>query len=99
MYTVAPLREKLGEVLERGGRNVLVDLTGVSLLDSTTLGVLLDAARTLRSTSGQLVLVADDPRVTRVFQIAGLERVLRIESSLPEGVHELVDGSTNGNRP
>ena len=96
MYTATPLREKLEEVLAEGGQNVLVDLTGVSFLESTTLGVLLDTARTLRSSSGQLVLVADDPRLTRVFRIAGLERVLRVESSLPEGVQELVDGRTNG---
>ena len=98
MYTVTPLREQLEEVLDGGGRNVLVDLTGVSFLESTTVGVLLDAARRLRSTSGHLVLVADDPRVLRVFGIAGLERVLRVESSLQEGVQELVDGRTNGHQ-
>jgi anti-sigma B factor antagonist len=98
MYTVTPLREKLEDVLDRGGRNVLVDLTGVSFLESTTIGVLLEAAGRLRSTSGHLVLVADDPRVLRVFGIAGLERVLRVESSLPEGVQKLVDGRTNGHR-
>lgn len=98
MYTATPLREKLEEVLDEGGQNVLVDLTGVSFLESTTLGVLLDAAKRLRSTSGQLVLVADDARLTRVFRIAGLERVLRVESSLPEGVQELVDGRTNGHQ-
>jgi anti-sigma B factor antagonist len=98
MYTVTPLREQLEEVLDGGGLNVLVDLTGVSFLESTTVGVLLDAARRLRSTSGHLVLVADDPRVLRVFGIAGLERVLRVKSSLPEGVQELVDGRTNGHR-
>lgn len=98
MHTATPLREQLEEVLDEGGRNLLVDLTGVSFLDSTALGVILEAARSLRSRSGQLVVVADDPRVTRTFRIAGLERVLRLESSLPEGVQELVDGRTNGAR-
>ena len=98
MHTATPLREQLEEVLDEGGRNLLVDLTGVSFLDSTALGVILETARSLRSTSGQLVVVADDPRVTRIFRIAGLERVLRLESSLPEGVQELVDGRTNGAR-
>jgi anti-anti-sigma regulatory factor len=39
-----------------------------------------------------MVLVADDPRVTRVIEITGLERVFRIQTSLPEGVQELVGG-------
>jgi hypothetical protein len=37
MHTVAPLRDGLDDVLERGGRNVLVDPTGVTFLESTTL--------------------------------------------------------------
>ena len=56
------------------------------------MSVLVAAAKALRSSSGQLVLVADDPRVTRVIEITGLGRVLRIESSLPEAVQRLVDG-------
>ena len=93
LYTTERLRDKLADVLELGGRQILVDLTGVSFMDSTALGVLVDAARALKSSGGHLVLVADDPRLTRVFEITGLRRVFRIEASLPEAVHRLVDGS------
>jgi anti-sigma B factor antagonist len=92
MHTITPFREKLTEVLDCGGRNVLVDLTGVSFLESTTLALLVDIARQLRSAGGQLVLVADDRRVVRPLQLTGLDRVLDVQSSLPEGVQELVDG-------
>ena len=92
MYTVVPVRDKLGEVLDRGGRNVLVDLTGVSFLESTTLALLVDSARKLRSADGKLVLVADDSRVLRALELTGLERILNLQSSLPEGVQELVNG-------
>ena len=92
MHTVKPLREKLGDVVGRGGRNVLVDLTGVSFLESTTLGLLLDTARELRSAGGQLVLIADDAHVKRAIDLTGLDRVLNVQCSLPEGVQELVDG-------
>ena len=92
MHTVVPLREKLDDVVELGGRNVLIDLSGVSFLESTTLALLVDTARELRSTGGQLVLVADDRRVIRAIQLTGLEGVLNVQSSLPEGVQELVDG-------
>jgi len=90
LHTVDRLRDKLADVIEAGGRRILVDLTGVSFMDSTALGVLVGAAKTLRSSRGHLVLVADDPRVTRVIEITGLERVLRVEPSLPEAVQRLV---------
>ena len=90
LHTVDRLHDKLADVIESGGRRILVDLTGVSFMDSTALGVLVGAAKTLRSSRGQLVLVADDPRVTRVIEITGLQRVLRVEPSLPEAVQCLV---------
>lgn len=92
LYTSERLREKLADVLELGGRHVLVDLTGVSFMDSTALGVLVRTAQAVRSSGGQMVLVADDPRVTRVIEITGLGSVFRIESSLPEAVQQLVEG-------
>ena len=92
LYTSERLRDKLADVLESGGRRILVDLTGVAFMDSTGLGVLVDAAKALRSSGGQMVLVADDPRVTRVIEITGLQRVFRIERSLPEAVQKLVLG-------
>ena len=92
LYTSERLHEKIADALEQGGRRLLVDLTGVSFMDSTALGVLVNAAKALRSSGGQLVLVADDPRVTRVFEITGLQRVFRVESSLPEAVQRLVNG-------
>ena len=92
LHTAELLRNKLADVLELGGRRILVDLTGVSFMDSTAMSVLVSAAKALRSSSGQLVIVADDPRVTRVIEITGLARFLRIESSLPEAVQQLVNG-------
>jgi anti-sigma B factor antagonist len=90
LYTSERLQEKLADALEQGGRRILVDLTGVSFMDSSALGVLVNAAKALRCSGGRLVLVADDPRVTRVFEITGLGQVFRIESSLPEAVQRLV---------
>jgi len=92
LFTSERLREKLADVLELGGRRILVDLTGVSFMDSTALGVLVGAGKTLQASGGQMVLVADDPRVQRVIEITGLARVFRVEASLPEAVQQLVEG-------
>lgn len=88
--TAERLRETFAEVLELGGRQLLVDLTGASFTDPAALQALADTAKTLRSRGGQMVLVADDPRVTRAIEITGLKRAVRVESSLPEAVQQLV---------
>ena len=88
--TAERLRETFAEVLELGGRQLLVDLTGVSFTDPTALQLIAHTAKTLRSRGGRVVLVTDDPRVTRAIEITGLERGVRVESSLPEAVQQLV---------
>ena len=90
MHTVAPLREQLDAVLEDGARRLLVDLTGVTFIESTSLSALVAAARTILSRRGRLVLVVDDACVRRAIQISGLDTFFRIESSLPEAVEALV---------
>ena len=90
MYTVEPLKERLAAILEDGGTKLLVDLTGVTFIESMTLAALVSAARTVRSKGGRLVLVADDVRLKRTLEISGLDDFFHIESSLPEAVEELV---------
>jgi anti-sigma B factor antagonist len=89
--TAERLRETFAEVLGLGGRQLLVDLTGVSFTDPPALQVIAHTAKTLRARGGRMVLVTDDPRVTRAIEITGVERGVRVESSLPEAVQQLVE--------
>jgi anti-sigma B factor antagonist len=57
------------------------------------LGILSDRARRLRAHGGVCVVVSQDPRILRVFELTGLDRILRIERSLAEAVEEVVSGA------
>jgi anti-anti-sigma regulatory factor len=37
-------------------------------------------------------VVSQDPRILRVFEITGLDRIFRIERSLAEAVDGVIDG-------
>jgi anti-sigma B factor antagonist len=87
---------KLSEELERtsnlGARRLIVDLVGLTFIDSVALGVLTEEARRLRSDGGLCVVVSQDPRILRVFEITGLDRIFQIERSLAEAVEGVIDG-------
>ncbi len=67
--------------------NVVVDLQGVTFLDSTALGVLVAASRHCRGLGGTLRLVISEPRVRRVLEITGLTDVFSVHRSLHAALH------------
>jgi anti-anti-sigma factor len=66
-------RSLLGE----GARHLLVNLKGVSFMDSASLGVLIQLDGEARSRTGRLVLYDVSPAVGRVLVHAGLESRFR----------------------
>jgi anti-anti-sigma factor len=91
LYSAEQAQRALAGVIEDGARAVVVDLMGVSFMDSAGLSVLISAAKALRSSGGRVVVAADDRRILRILQITGLERTLHVERSLVEAVSDVVD--------
>jgi anti-sigma B factor antagonist len=90
--TAGRFGDECERVIELGATRMIVDLVGLTFMDSVALGTLTKEAKRLRSAGGECVVVADDPRIRRVFEITGLDRVFRIERSLAEAIEELLNG-------
>ena len=82
VYTAASLREKLAELIDADHTDVIVDLTGVTFMDSTGLGVLVGALKKVRGFGGRLQLVIDQEKVIKVFRITALTQVFTIHETL-----------------
>ena len=89
-HTAPRLDDELGAALATGATRVVVDLAGTSFIDSTVVGVLLRADERLNGHEGRLVLVSDDPRILRVFELTGLARRFTIVRGLNEAIDKLV---------
>jgi anti-sigma B factor antagonist len=84
--TAPPLRDRLQALTTSGKSTVVVDLLGVTFLDSTALGVLVGALKRCREGGGDLPLVIEEPRILKVFEITGLTGVFPIFESVREAV-------------
>jgi anti-sigma B factor antagonist len=73
IYTVNEFRAEL-ENTDPSSRRLAVDLTDVSLLDSSGLGALVGLLRRARRGEGTVGLVCPSRRLRRVFDITGLRR-------------------------
>jgi anti-sigma B factor antagonist len=89
LHSVGQLRAELEQAMDRGAEHVVVDLACVTFMDSTALGAIVLAERSLRRSNGSLVVVSDDPRVARLFSITGLDRLIRLWPSLNAAVDDL----------
>lgn len=78
--TAPALRDRLDQVAGKDG--VVVDLAGVTFIDSTGLGVLIGVRKRYADDGRELRLVVDEPRILRVFTISGLTELFSIHPSL-----------------
>ncbi len=73
--TMGAFRSVLEELMVVGHVRLVVDLSGVTFMDSTGLGVLIGVRRKIGVFRGELALVADQPFLVRLLEITALDRV------------------------
>jgi anti-sigma B factor antagonist len=89
LANVAAVRTRLDYLLGAGGFNVIIDLRGVSLVDSTMLSTLISGSRRAESNDRRLVLVRPNDTVWRTFTITGLDSVFPAYADLREALASL----------
>lgn len=83
IHTTAQLREAVDGLLVDDHRvHLVVDLTGLTFIDSSGLGALVRVQRQCRTLRGSLVVVADEGPALRLMTLTGMTHVLRIVESL-----------------
>jgi anti-sigma B factor antagonist len=95
VYVAPQLEDELLHAIGAGAKQLVVDFTGVIFADSSVLGVVLQAAQRMRERGGQLVVVCDDRRILRTFELTGLESAFPIEPSLTEALARVPDGQVS----
>ena len=89
LYTAPEFKQQLLEVIGKGAKEVVVDFSDTTFIDSTTLGVLVGGVKRLRPNGGRLALVCNDRNITKIFEITGLNKVFPIYESRAEAVESI----------
>ena len=89
LYTAPQLRQSMLGLIDDGAAKVVVDLSDVTFIDSTALGVLIGGVRRLHAAGGAMALVVTTRPVGRVRSITGLDRVFAIHDTLEDAVAAL----------
>jgi anti-sigma B factor antagonist len=86
LYTAPEFKQQLSDLIGNGAKEVVVDFSSTTFIDSTTLGVLVGAVKRLRPTGGRLSIVCTDRNITKIFEITGLDKVFPIHDSREEAL-------------
>lgn len=84
VYTAPRLKEQLVELIEGGCANIVVDLEGVSFIDSSGLGVLVSALRRTRERDGAVRIVCTRENILKILRITGLDKVFPVFTDIAE---------------
>jgi anti-sigma B factor antagonist len=78
MSTAVKFNESFFSAVRSGTRRVVVDLTGVTFIDTTMLNALVVGHRRMVRDRGRFAIVCDGPRVGRVLEVTGLGQILAV---------------------
>ncbi len=89
IYTAPQFKECMLELLNGGVERLVIDMSGVTFIDSTALGVLIGGVRRVHGAGGSMALVVASRPVERVLTITGLDRVFTIHATREEAIQAL----------
>ena len=90
-YEVSPqIRARLVGAIKDGRRRLVLDLSDVTFIDSTAIGVLAGTVVKLdEAGGGSLAVVCANEKVVQIFEITGLDSVIAVHSSRDEAFSAL----------
>jgi anti-sigma B factor antagonist len=80
------LRSAILSAMAAGPDRLVVDMSGTEFCDSTGLNVLVRAHKRLEDAGGELLLIAREPTLLRIFKVTGMDTMFHLYSSLDEAL-------------
>lgn len=87
-FSEPTFRKVVTKCLEDGPANVILDLSTIDFIDSSGLGALVQLAKKSQ-TSGGILQIVSNPRVTQTVKLVRLEQFLSLQPSVDAAIAKL----------
>ncbi len=77
---------EISYLLEKGFRNVVLDMAGVPWINSTGLGILITGFTTVKAAEGTLKICNVKERVLSIFYISQLQNIFQVYETMEEAM-------------
>lgn len=68
-------------ICERRPKRLELELSHIGFMDSSGLGLVMGRYTLIRDLGGELVVLNPSPAILRIFRLAGMDRLIRIETA------------------
>jgi len=80
---------QIDELIKSGQNRVVVDMSKITYLDSSAIGVLVGCQGVVRNSGGQFRMAALTDRVAKILKLAGVDQVLALDASRDSAIAHL----------
>jgi len=87
------LEGAMQELIKANQKRIVVDMSKISYLDSSAIGALVACHSNMKNAGGQLRLAGVNARVSTVFKMTGVDKVLSIDQTRDDSVSALSAGA------
>lgn len=84
LLSAADVKQTLADAVEQGNRKLVVDLAGVTFVDSSGLGALIGGLKAARVAGGDLRIARPQEQAQVILSLTTLDRVLKIYNTVEE---------------
>jgi anti-sigma B factor antagonist len=95
VYTAPQFKDAVNEIINSGQKDLIVDMSQVSYMDSSGFGTLLSATKRLRPEGGTVNLVSVNSAIDRMLRITRLNTVFNIHNSVNEAIDNIQGGKAS----
>lgn len=86
-------REKTKNIIEGGTKNLIVDLSGITFIDTSGLSVLISAYKLMRGNDGRMVLTGIPDNVRTLLELTRLNEIFELHASTETAIAALAQRS------
>ncbi len=89
-HTCETVRQKIdNEIAKKNSKNLIFDMENVGFMDSSGIGVIIGRYKQVTTKGGATVMINVKPQIKRVYEICGLQRIIKVFDSLEQAVNSL----------
>lgn len=83
------INDKIHQIIDKGIKNIVIDLKGVHYMNSTGIGILISSYTTVKNCGGDLKLASMDNKIQGVLSITKLNQVLNDYTTVDEALETI----------